>query len=39
MEPHLLTLAQASRAIAARQLSPSELLSDCLSRLDRKSVV
>ncbi|MBC7430508.1 MAG: amidase [Rubritepida sp.] len=34
MKPHQLTLAQASSAIAARRLSPTELLDDCLARLD-----
>jgi len=34
MALHDMTLAQASRAIATRRASPSELLADCLARLD-----
>ncbi|WP_191085786.1 amidase [Roseococcus microcysteis] len=33
MSPHLLTLAEAAALIAARKLSPVELLEDCLARI------
>ena len=33
MSAHSLSLAEASRRIAAKTLSPSELLDDCLARI------
>jgi aspartyl-tRNA(Asn)/glutamyl-tRNA(Gln) amidotransferase subunit A len=32
--PHQLTIAEAARLIAARKLAPSELLADCLARIE-----
>ncbi len=34
MAPHQMSLAEAARAIAARKLAPSELVADCLARID-----